>query len=146
MDNRDLNVDLYDYKEAVYDDSKDAILYMVEESPYKEEIEDIMERDNLVEYFYDKLWLSDNVTGIASGSYTFNRFLAERNLCHNLDLLEEAWEDLGVPPTTQGMLDPEACDVTIRCHLLRGMVERIVDELIDDGKLENFRSFNEDKQ
>ena len=145
MDNRDINVDLYDYKQAVYDDSKDAILYMMEESPYKEEIEDIMERDNLVEYFYDKLWLSDNVTGNASGSYTFNRFLAESYLCHNLDLREEAMEGFGVPATTQGLLDPEACDVTIRCHLLGEAVGRIVDELIDEGKLENLGSFDEDK-
>ena len=115
---------------------------MMEESPYKEEIEDIMERDNLVEYFYDKLWLSDNVTGNASGSYTFNRFLAESCLCHNLDLLEEAMEGLGVPATAQGLLDPEACDVTIRCHLLGEAVGRIVDELIDEGKLENLGSFD----
>lgn len=146
MDNRELNSDVYDYKQAVYDDSKVAILSMMKESPYKEEIEDIMEKDKLVEYLYDMIWLSDNVTGNASGSYTFNRFLAESFLCHNLDFLEEAWEDLGVPSTAQGMLDPEACDVTIRCHLLREQVERIVDELIDDGKLENFGSYDEDKQ
>lgn len=146
MDNRNFNTDLYDYKQAVYDDSKDAILSLMKESPYKEEIEDIMEKDELVEYLYDILWLSDNVTGNASGSYTFNRFLAESYLCHNLDLLAEAWEDFEVPPTMQRMLDPETCDVAIRCHLLRGQVETIVDELIDDGKLENFGSHDEDKQ
>lgn len=44
---------------------------------------------------YEAMWTSDSVTGNGSGSYTFNRWVAEENLCHNMDLFLEAVEEFG---------------------------------------------------
>ncbi len=144
MENKEINVYTYDYEEAVYEDSKSAILDMLTEPDYVSDINAIIDKDNLIEYFDDKLWLKDSVTGNGSGSYTFSRFMAESYLCHNLYLLEEAWKELGLPEKGKGVLDPEACDVTIRCYLLRGQLEKVVDDLIDEGKLPQFKDEEDD--
>lgn len=44
-------------------------------------------RDEIEEQLNEDLLCCDSVTGNASGSYTFNAWEAEENLCHNLDLL-----------------------------------------------------------
>ena len=51
------------------------------------------------------------ITGSDIGSYTCNRWQAEENLCHNMDLLEAACRDFDVIPDLN---NPEACDVLIR--------------------------------
>ena len=68
----------YDYHEAVYDDVVDYIRENIDFADY-DTIED------LADHLNDELWISDSVTGNASGSYTFNAWLAEENVCHNLD-------------------------------------------------------------
>ena len=77
---------------------------------------------------YEDLFINDSVTGNGSGSYTFNRWTAEENLCHNLDLLEEALDELG----GEFKNDPEMNDVTIRCHLLGPCLNEVVDEWNSD--------------
>ena len=78
---------------------------------------DYEDLDELSEYLNDTLFCEDSVTGNASGSYTFNAYEAEENLCHNMDLLQEALEEFGcgIEYLEKGA---EACDVTIRCYLL----------------------------
>ena len=88
-------------------------------------------REELRESLYDGMWVSDSVTGNCSGSYTFSRYKAEENICHNLDLLEEACEEFG------GNYDvlkdgAEACDVTIRCYILGQVLDEVLDELEDN--------------
>lgn len=144
MENKGINVYTYDYEEAVYEDSKSAILDMLTEPDYVSDVNAITDKDKLVEYFNDKLWARDSVTGNGSGSYTFSRFMAESYLCHNLYLLEEAWKELGLPEKGKGVLDPETCDVTIRCYLLRGQLEKVVDDLIEEGKLPQFKKEEDD--
>lgn len=63
----------------------------------------------------DEMMISDSVTGNASGSYTFNSWQAEENICHNFDLLQEAATEFG---SEIDLSDPEGCDVVIRCYLL----------------------------
>jgi hypothetical protein len=72
------------------------------------------------------------VTGNASGSYTFNTYEAEENICHNLDLLEEALDEFG---SGHGYLldnGAEAADVTIRCYLLGPAISEALDEFEDE--------------
>ena len=76
------------------------------------------------EKIYEELFVSDSVTGNASGSYTFSTWNAEENLCHNMDLLEEALDELGGDFRN----DPEGNDVTIRCYLLGQCLDEVVDE------------------
>lgn len=144
MDKKEINVYTYDYEKAVYEDSKSAILDMLTEPDYVSEVNAITDKDELIEYFNDKLWLSDSVTGHGSGSYTFSRFMAEFYLCHNLYLLEDAWKEFGLTEVREGLLEPEACDVTIRCYLLRGQIEKVVDDLIEEGKLPQFKEEEDD--
>ena len=111
----------YDYLEAVKEDVKNYI----EENDIKVTSEN---RNELEEQLNDDLFCNDSVTGNASGSYTFNTWKAEENLCHNLDLLAEACEEFG---SSMDILKDgaEACDVTIRCYLLNQAISEVLDEL-----------------
>ena len=67
----------YNYLETVKEDVKNYIENEVDFLQYNS-IEDLQEK------LYDDLFVEDSVTGNASGSYTFNTYEAEENLCHNL--------------------------------------------------------------
>lgn len=115
---------MYDYKEAV---KNDVLQYIHDEIDFSEF--DTLEE--LEEHLNETLWTVDSVTGNASGSYTFNTWEAEENICHNLDLLAEALEEFG------GNLDilkdgAEAADVTIRCYLLAGAIAEALEELEEE--------------
>lgn len=81
---------------------------------------------------YDDLFIEDSVTGNASGSYTFNTWMAEEFLCHNIDLLKEACEEFccNIPDGA------EAQDVTIRCYLLGEAIEKAIEELEEESEAE----------
>lgn len=111
----------YNYYDAVCNDIRDYI----NENDIKVTCEN---REDIYERLYDDLFVSDSVTGNASGSYTFSTYQAEENLLHNLDLLAEACEEFGggVDVLKSGA---EACDVTIRCYLLGQCLSDVLDEL-----------------
>ena len=108
----------YDYRAAIKNDIREWL-----DENQKGFISD-ERRDEI----YEDLFINDSVTGNGSGSYTFNRWTAEENLCHNLDLLEEALDELG----GEFKNDPEVNDVTIRCHLLGLCLNEVVDEWNSD--------------
>lgn len=115
---------MYDYREAVKNDVLDYIRNEIDFSEF-DTLEELEEKLN------DDLWMVDSVTGNGSGSYTFSRYEAEENICHNLDLLGEALEEFG------GSCDilkdgAEAADVTIRCYLLAGAIAEALEELEDE--------------
>lgn len=116
----------YDYLEAVKEDVKNYI----EENGIKVTSEN---RNELEEQLNDDLFCNDSVTGNASGSYTFNTWQAEENLCHNWDLLAEAINEFcgDVNILEQGA---EACDVTIRCYLLNQAISEVLDELEEEAE------------
>lgn len=114
----------YDYREAVKDD---VLEYINNEINF----EDFDTLEELEEHLNEVLFTEDSVTGNASGSYTFNTYEAEENICHNLDLLGEALEEFG------GGCDilkdgAEAADVTIRCYLLGECIAAALEEIEDD--------------
>ena len=112
----------YDYLQAVMDDVRNFI----------EENEIVITSSNIDEMreeLYDRCWVEDSVTGNASGSYTFNRWEAEENLCHNWDLLEDALEDFGHDGSDAIQKGPEWCDVIIRCHLLSEAIDKVLDSM-----------------
>lgn len=119
----------YNYLEAVTSDVKDAVY----ERYTKEEIRENLEsRSRFEQELQDDLWAEDSVTGNASGSYTFNAYEAEENLCHNLDLLGEALSELGCETDYMQENGAEACDVTIRCYLLSECISDALDEIDDE--------------
>jgi len=115
----------YDYQQAVKDDIKQYI----EDHDVKVTSSN---REELESSLYDEMFISDSVTGNASGSYTFNTWQAEENLCHNLDLLKEACEEFGSDCNI--LESAEGCDVTIRCYLLSSALSEVLDELEEDDE------------
>lgn len=115
----------YNYNEAVKADIKE---YIQDNYTTKEIIEGLKDREEFDEHLYNEMWTADEVTGNGSGSYTFSTWQAEENLCHNLELLEEALADFGcgLDYISKGA---EACDVTIRCYLLGPALAEVLDEL-----------------
>ena len=116
----------YDYYQAVKDDIKQYI----EDHDVKVTTSN---REELESSLYDEMFISDSVTGNASGSYTFNTWQAEENLCHNLDLLKEACDEFG-DEGTNILESAESCDVTIRCYLLGQVLGEVLDELEEDDE------------
>lgn len=86
-------------------------------------------RDEIEQQLNDELFVCDSVTGNASGSYTFNSWQAEENICHNLDLLAEACEGFGSDAAKLLSDGAEACDVTMRCYLLGQAISAALDEV-----------------
>ena len=78
---------------------------------------------------YDEMFIEDSVTGNASGSYTFNTWEAEENICHNHDLLKDAQECFGCLPTEYISKGAEWADVTIRCYLLGQALQETLEDL-----------------
>lgn len=117
----------YNYLEQVTSDAKEAILENMSEW-------DFDDRDELEQVANDELWTDDSVTGNASGSYYCSTWKAEEALCHNWDLLDEAYGEFG--EDCDILKDgAEACDVSIRCYLLEQAISAALDELEEEGKI-----------
>ena len=116
---------MYDYRESVKDDVLDYIKNEVDFADY----EDLEE---LEEFLNDELFTNDSVTGNASGSYTFSRYEAEENICHNLELLGEALEAFGSSLAYLMKNGAEAADVTIRCYLLNECIAEALEEIKEE--------------
>ena len=118
---------MYDYREAMADDIKNAIEDNAEFWGLAE-----MTAEEAVELLTDKLWVNDTVTGNGSGSYTFNRALAKECVLDNMELCVEAFKEFcAVEQFAEKIAneDWEFLDVTIRCYLLPEMVESVVNEM-----------------
>lgn len=121
--------DCYDYYETIKNDIKEYI---------KEHDIDVTSEDFDRDDLCNRLWVSDSVTGNASGSYTFSAWQAEENLCHNWDLLEEALEEFGQTDTNILEKGAEWCDVTIRCYLLDQCLDEVIDEIKEEEDIPLF--------
>ena len=119
----------YNYMENVTADAKAAILENMDMWEWHN-------REELEENANDWLWTADEVTGNASGSYTFNTWKAEENLCHNMDELEDACNEFGQDVGKAVKQGAEYCDVTIRCYLLGQAISAAIDELEEEGKIQ----------
>ena len=117
-------MNIYNYNEAVKADVKE---YIQDNYTTVEIIDGLAHREEFDQHLYDEMWTVDSVTGNGSGSYTFSRWQAEENLCHNMELLTEALEDFGCD-TDYIKKGAEACDVTIRCYLLGSALAEVLDE------------------
>lgn len=114
-------MEMYDYEEAMRNDIRE---YLEENWEKGKRIEDD-DRAKL----HEAMENADEVTGNASGSYTFNAFQAEENICHNLDLLGEACEEFCIDGSTLAeKLSGEWADVAIRCMMLGRIEGEIFDE------------------
>ena len=119
----------YNYYEAIKNDILDYINENIDFSEY----EDLEE---LEQYLNDELFTEDSVTGNASGSYTFNSYVAQEYVCDNMDLLQQACEEFGTSAETIGndLLNEEweKMDIYIRCYLLGECISEVIEEIQDD--------------
>lgn len=112
----------YDYREAVSEDIREYLKNhdIIVTTANREELEDSL-RDDLIQ--------NDSVTGNASGSYTFNYWQAEKNICHNLDLLQDAADEYDCDLGEWIKRGAETCDVVIRCYLVPSCLSDVLDEV-----------------
>lgn len=112
----------YNYREAMLEDIQEYCSEM--------DIGEWEDKDELEEHLNEELWVADSVTGNASGSYTFNRAIAQEYVNDNLDLFEEAASAFGISDEEVGkrFLEQnfEWMDVTIRCYLLADVISEIM--------------------
>ena len=95
----------------------------------KEDINNFIEENKNLSFdeLYDTMFTSDTITGNASGSYTFNTWQAEENICHNQELLIDALIEFGYSSIPLDM-SAEAKDVLIRCYLLDSALNDVLVE------------------
>lgn len=117
----------YDYYKNVREDIKQRLNEWLDFN----RINDYSDIDEVISAVYDDFFNSDSITGNGSGSYTFNSWAAEENLCHNMDLLKEALNEFG-SELNDYIDSAEACDVTIRCYVLGQLVRDVVTEFVEE--------------
>lgn len=120
---------MYNYLEAV---KNDIMEYLKNDAPDISTDDLFYNREELEEKLHDDLWVNDSVTGNASGSYTFNSWRAEENLCHNYYELVCACDAFGCDVGETIKRGAEHCDVTIRCYLLGQAISEVLDELEEE--------------
>ena len=117
---------MYDYRKNI----KSDILGYIRENYTAEEIRaELADRDEWEQRLFDDLWVTDSVTGNASGSYYCNSYRAAEAITHNWDLLNDALMEFGCTDCNPIEKGEEWCDVTIRCYLLGECLCAALDEL-----------------
>lgn len=120
---------MYNYLESMKADIKQ---YLEENLEYM--YSNVESLEELQEELQENLWAEDNVTGNASGSYTFCRETAKGYVLDNMDLCIESLKEFCVESETiaEKFLNEnwEYFDVTIRCYLL----SQAISELLEDDE------------
>ena len=123
----------YNYFEEM---KKDIESYLHENYTKEEIIEKLQDKNDFIDELNDDLFCHDSITGNASGSYTFNSYVAREYVTANTELLKDALECFCVDSETitDKFLNDEYeyFDVTIRCYILSGCVYEVIDELYDE--------------
>ena len=119
-----LNGDLYNYELAM---SADISAWVEDAGGIYELMQEnnLSDSDELAEYLNDELFVSDSVTGNASGSYWFSTYKAQLALIGNTDLLGDAIAEFEAD-AAECLRSPETADVTIRCYLLGSAIAEYV--------------------
>lgn len=134
----------YNYENALYLDVKNYLFENPDVIANRwDEEKKAVDIDGLKDDLNDILFSEDSVTGNASGSYTFSRYDAQEYVTENIDTCLEALEFFDVDAKTVGEKflynDWEYFDVTIRCYLLAGIVDWVVNDLFDDLTVEEIK-------
>ena len=114
----------YNYIEALKNDIRQ---YMEDNESYL----NYTDREDLEEQLNDLLWTADSVTGNGSGSYTFNRWDAEKYVMDNMPLAVDAFREFDQIDKFADYIQDEnyeAIDVTIRCFLLGQVIADVLEE------------------
>ena len=117
----------YDYEKEM---KKDIMKWLKANPDYvKEYADDVTDREEVEETLYDALWLADSVTGNKSGKYDTDK--SKKRVLENLGLACSALKSFGDSLEHLGIaIDKENfdyLDVSIRCFLLSGVLNDILD-------------------
>ena len=104
----------YNYRKAMKEDIYNYIREGIDLDDWRGK------RCELEEALNDQLWITDSVTGNASGSYFFNAWKAE-------EAMQEFCDECN--PIEKGA---EWCDVAIRCYILGECIAAVLDDLEDE--------------
>lgn len=127
-----MSMTLDDYKDQVKSDIKD---YLTQEDLWPTAEPDTSEYEEQRDAAYDRCYMADSITGNASGSYTFNTWQAEENVCHLL-WDEDLWlllnGSMEVNPADMAK-GPEYIDVSIRCALVSECLDAVLEEKLEQS-------------
>lgn len=113
-----------DYIKELENDIREVISIEFEKDELKEMSEnDFREKIELLD-----LYNRDDVTGNASGSYTFNSWQAEENICHMWNEIQDMIDD-GFITIDKFQYGAEGIDVALRCYFLDEALENIISEM-----------------
>ena len=122
-----MSMTLDEYRDQVKSDIKD---YLTQEDLWPTAEPDTSEYEEQRDAAYDRCYMADSITGNASGSYTFNAWQAEENVCHLL-WDEDLWlllnGSMEVNPADMAK-GPEYIDVSIRCALVSECLDAVLEE------------------
>lgn len=121
---------MYDYREQIKEDVKDAVLEWCNANMDIREA--LADRETLEQEMNDALWIDDSVTGNASGSYFCNSYEAQKCVMDNFELLLDMAREFGeVEEVGMRIMSEEWewLDVSIRCYLLGECISEALDEL-----------------
>lgn len=122
-----MSMTLDEYRDQVKSDIKD---YLTQEDLWPTAEPDTSEYEEQRDAAYDRCYMADSITGNASGSYTFNTWQAEENVCHllwdeDLRLLLNGSMEVNPADMAKG---PEYIDVLIRCALVSECLDAVLEE------------------
>ena len=116
------------FKDYIEETKDNAMEYIQENWDYL--------KDKESEEIFDDLFLSDSVTGNASGSFTFSTYQAEQNIAELIfdeDFIDELEGNFGGNLGDLIKRGAECVDVTARCLALYYVdIDKIMDELKED--------------
>ena len=116
----------YDYENVMREDIKNYLY----ENYSKSELIENAGHECFMENLYDKMFMDDDITGNASGSYTFSNRQAQEYVLDNKDLLKEAYEEFGGDLGKDFIDDNfEKMDVNIRCYILGNVLCEVLKDL-----------------
>lgn len=120
------------YREEV----KEAIKQYLEDHEQYINLAELDKAEDLFDAVYDDMFVSDEVTGNASGSYTFNSYEAKQNVMADMDTVREALAEFCVSAEEVGDRflneDWEYLDVTARCYILGECLSEYIEENEED--------------
>ena len=114
----------YNYYDAVKDDVKQYI----EDNGLSFGLDAFDDESDMIDYIENEVWCADSVTGNGSGSYTFNSYIAEENLSHNWELIQDMAREYELD-LKDSLITPEYIDVSLRCYVLDVSVREALVEL-----------------
>lgn len=124
---------MYDYMEEMKEDIKN---YLEEHKDYID-ADTLKDKDYLWQELNDACWMADDVTGNASGSYTFNSYKAKEYVTENMDYVLEMVREFCIDSETvaEKFLNEEWewFDVSVRCYLLGQAITEVLDEMEENG-------------